>query len=65
VINVRAADRVEDVDGGSAGSGPPVIDLANRRLRFRFMLPEMVRLKIVAKFLLARGYKSVMVSGWK
>jgi hypothetical protein len=38
-VALVTADRVELGDGGDATSRPPVIDLANRRLRLTFMLP--------------------------
>ena len=50
--------------GGPTRSTPPVIDLANRRLRLNFILP--VRLEqYYSKFLADRGYICVMVTDWK
>jgi hypothetical protein len=41
VMNIifRFAERGDGGTGGPTRSGPPVIDLANKRLRFNFILP--------------------------
>src|ERR1700722_20413647 len=59
-ITCRLAER--GVGGGPTRSRPPVIDLANNRLRSNFILPRGYP-AIVANFPPARGYFCVMVTG--
>jgi hypothetical protein len=61
----RTAERREGEDGGSTRSNPPVIDLANNRLRLNFILPIRILLHC-SKFRgqaglhLRHGYQSLV-----
>src|SRR6202158_6458897 len=68
-IIFRLAERGDGGGGGPTRSGPPVIDLANMRLRFNFTWP--IRLdRYSSKFLasaglhLRHGYRSPLWTGF-